>query len=92
MSVTSVVPLESHHQLVLLMQIYIINAPTGMSAVWKFASFFVPAATREKVVVCGSSYFSTLEKVIGRENMPSCYGGDQKFDWHEHKSVKTLKH
>lgn len=75
----------------LLWQIYIINAPTGMSAVWKLASLFVPIATRSKVEVFGGNYFSTLESVIGKENMPSCYGGSIPFDWHEHRSTKELK-
>lgn len=72
-------------------QIYIINAPTGMSAVWKFASIFVPATTRSKVQVFGGNYFTTLEKAIGRDRMPSCYGGDLKFEWHQHRSTKELK-
>lgn len=60
--------------------------------VWKVASLFVPAQTKRKVSVLGSSYKAELQAAIGRENMPSCYGGSIEFEWPRHKPVKELQY
>lgn len=73
-------------------QVFVINAPSGMSMVWKVACYFMPAATKRKVTVLGTSYKSELEAAIGRENMPSCYGGAKEFEWPKHRPVKELKY
>lgn len=72
------------------LQIFVINAPMGMSTVWKVASNFVPAQTRQKVQMHGRGYQAELTELIGAENLPSCYGGSFKFEWPEHKDVKEL--
>ena len=74
------------------MQVIIINAPTGISMVWKVASYFLPAATKNKTAVLGKDYQSELFNLIGKQNMPSCYGGDCPFNWPVHKPIKELKY
>ena len=63
-----------------------------MSMVWRVASIFVPAETKRKVSVLGSSYKAELQAAFGRENTPSCYGGDLKFEWPKHRPIKELKY
>ena len=75
----------------LYVQIFVINAPMGMSTVWKVASNFVPAQTRQKVTMHGRGYQAELAELIGVENLPSCYGGTYKYDWPEHKDLKELE-
>ncbi|KAK9868542.1 hypothetical protein WJX84_002546 [Apatococcus fuscideae] len=74
-----------------LCKIFVINAPMGMSTVWKVASNFVPAQTRQKVTMHGRGYQAELAELIGVENLPSCYGGTYKYDWPEHKDLKELE-
>ena len=72
------------------LQIYIICAPSGMPLIWKVASPFLPAATKRKVEVLGNDYKKVLQKAIGSENMPSCYGGKIPFEWQPHRKIKEL--
>lgn len=75
-----------------MVQIYIICAPPGMPLIWKVASPFLPAATKRKVEVLGTDYQKVLEKAIGSESLPSCYGGKAAFKWPKHKSTKELRY
>jgi hypothetical protein len=82
---------NSHHHSI-LMQIYVICAPSGMPLIWKVASPFLPAATKKKVEILGSGeYKKVLEQAIGRDNLPSCYGGEIKFEWPAHRHIKDFK-
>jgi hypothetical protein len=74
-----------------ILQVCIINAPASMIAVRKFASIFTPAATRQEAEVHGEKYHAALEQLIGRENLPSCYGGCIPFEWQEHQPCSDLK-
>lgn len=75
-----------------LHKIYVICAPSGMPLIWKVASPFLPAATKKKVEILGSGeYKKVLEQAIGRDNLPSCYGGEIKFEWPAHRHIKDFK-
>ena len=60
--------------------------------VWKVASLFTPASTKRKIDVLGANYKTELIKAIGKENMPSCYGGAIDFEWEKHRAIKELQY
>ena len=73
------------------MQIFVVNAPLGVSTAWKVASNFVPAQTRQKVTIHGRGYQAELIELIGKDHLPSCYGGSMKFEWPEHGDLRDLE-
>ncbi len=73
-----------------LSKVIVINAPFGVSAVWRTASLFLPPRTRNKFHIYGRHYAPELARLIGEDNVPTCYGGKYKFDWPEHASTDAL--
>ncbi len=50
---------------------------------YKLSSRFLPAALKRRMEVHGTGYGDKLAAHIGRQNMPSCYGGAVPFEWPE---------
>ncbi|KAK9820760.1 hypothetical protein WJX81_003393 [Elliptochloris bilobata] len=67
-----------------LNKVIIINAPLGSGLVWKAASVFLPASTRQKIAILprGSHGQAELHRLVGKSNVPTCYGGTgERFEW-----------
>ena len=82
---------SSFHELKLLMlQVFVINAPAGMSMAYKLSSRFLPAALKQRMEIHGRRYEDRLAAHIGRHNLPSCYGGSVPFEWPELLPLELL--
>ena len=68
-----------------LSKVIVINAPFGVSAVWRTACLFLPPRTRSKFFIYGRNFGPDLIRLVGEDNVPTCYGGRVKFEWPTHK-------
>ena len=58
-----------------LSKMFIINAPTLFTAVWKMIKGFLDERTASKVEILGSNYEKRLLEAIDAENLPTYLGG-----------------
>ncbi|RCN35534.1 CRAL/TRIO domain protein [Ancylostoma caninum] len=58
-------------------QMFIVNAPSFMSLIWKAVSPLIPERTRNKVKICtaNSDWKSLIQKYAKAENIPAHWGG-----------------
>lgn len=67
-----------------LSKVIVINAPFGVSAVWRTACLFLPPRTRSKFFIYGRNFGPDLIRLVGEDAVPSCYGGRAEFEWALH--------
>ena len=58
-------------------KVIIVNAPAAVTAIWAVVSAFLPARTKEKVVILGSDYMEVVcnELKNGKDDLPDYLGG-----------------
>lgn len=57
-------------------RMFIINAPTLFTAIWQIIKQMLDENTVAKISVIGSGYKEELLKIIPKENLQVCYGGE----------------
>lgn len=55
--------------------------PAGIGALWSVLSPLLPPRTRQKIHILGGGYKKYLIEQIGKENLPSMYGGTAEFEY-----------
>lgn len=70
-----------------VMQVVVINDPFGTGTVWTMACVVLPLCTRSKFTLMSKDYEAQLGKLLGPEDIPTCYGGEVPFNWTAHKPV-----
>jgi len=67
----------------------IVNAPGLFSFFWRLVQGWLPAATREKIVVCSSDNRELFE-LVDRDQIPTRYGGTAEVPGLEDPDIKQL--
>jgi len=71
-------------------KLFIINAPSWFTAVWRIISPMVDVNTRRKITILGSKYHQELNGYIGPENVPVIFGGSNPTPLEESDVEKEL--
>ena len=63
------------HYCCTLHRLYVVNASSLITGIWRVAQYFLEDVTRKKIVICGENFRTLIRETVAEDQLERRFGG-----------------